>query len=184
MSSPPEVEGGVETPPQEGRSRHWALLLGTAVIVLVLDQLTKWWAVQELAGRTIDVVGSLRLNLVHNRGGAFSLLGGGGFGPLISVLAIGVVAFLLWQARSMGSRWGAVALGLVLGGAVGNLVDRAVRGDEFLHGAVVDFIDVQWWPVFNVADIGVVVGGILLVVVGVFGPDPSAPGSSGSSGPS
>ncbi|MEY2569819.1 MAG: signal peptidase, partial [Acidimicrobiaceae bacterium] len=64
------------------------------------------------------------------------------------------------------SRWGAVAVGLVLGGALGNLVDRVLRdGSGFLGGAVVDFIDAQWWPVFNVADIAVSVGGVLLVLV-------------------
>jgi signal peptidase II len=56
---------------------------------------------------------------------------------------------------------------MVLGGAAGNLADRLARGDDPLHGAVVDFIDLQWWPVFNVADIGVVVGGLLLVVIGM-----------------
>ena len=66
---------------------------------------------------------------------------------------------------------GAVAAGLVAGGALGNLGDRAFRGDDgFLHGAVVDFIDLQWWPIFNVADSAIVVGGILLVVVSMLTP--------------
>jgi signal peptidase II len=81
------------------------------------------------------------------------------------VLALGVVGFLLWQGRTTTSRAGAVALGLILGGALGNLADRAFRGDGFFDGGVVDFLDLQWWPVFNVADTCVVVGGILLVVV-------------------
>ena len=64
-----------------------------------------------------------------------------------------------------------MAAGLIGGGAVGNLIDRAVRGDQgFMHGAVVDFINLQWWPVFNVADMGVVVGAILLVVAGLRAP--------------
>jgi signal peptidase II len=99
----------------------------------------------------------------------------GGAGPVIAVLALGVVAFLLWQGRTITSRLGAVALGLMLGGALGNLADRAFRGDSFFSGAVIDFIDVQWWPVFNVADSCVVIGGILgilLVVVTLRTPVP------------
>jgi signal peptidase II len=172
----------------KGRARP-GLLVGIVLAVLALDQLTKDWALGALDdGRTIDLVGSLRFRLVFNPGGAFSLFGGGGWGPVISALAITVVALLLWQLRSVASTWATVALGLVVGGALGNLVDRAVRGDDgFLHGKVVDFIDLQWWPVFNVADIGVVVGSFALVAVGVFGPvdeepepapdgDPTVPG--------
>jgi signal peptidase II len=94
------------------------------------------------------------------------------------VLALGVVAFLLWQGRTISSRTGSVALGLILGGALGNLADRAFRGDGFFDGGVVDFINLQWWPVFNVADSCVVIGGILLVVVTLFAPgddDPDDP---------
>ena len=68
-----------------------------------------------------------------------------------------MVGGLLWYSRGVRPDWGLVALGLIVGGALGNLVDRAFRGDAgFLQGAVVDFIDVQWWPVFNVADMAVV----------------------------
>ena len=92
------------------------------------------------------------------------------------MLALGVVGFLLWQGRSVSTRVGAVALGLVLGGAIGNLVDRALRdGGGFLQGAVVDFIDLQWWPVFNVADSCVVIGAILLVVVTLVQPGAARP---------
>jgi len=144
--------------------------------VLLLDQLTKWWAVQALATRTIHVVWTLQLNLVENRGTAFSLVRSGG--QFIGPIAIAVVAVLIWQGRGVSSRLGAVALGLVLGGAVGNLLDRALRGDAgFMQGPVVDFIDFRWWPVFNVADMGVVIGGILLVVVYAVAPEPGNPGS-------
>jgi len=70
----------------------------------------------------------------------------------------------------------AVALGLVLGGAFGNLIDRLCRDPGFLRGAVVDFIDLQWWPVFNVADASVVGGAVLLVCLSVFGYDFDAVG--------
>jgi len=120
------------------------------------------------------VVWTLRLMLTRNTGAAFSL--GGGSGAIIGALALVVVGVLVWQGRTVGSRLGAVALGLVLGGALGNIADRAFRGDGGLFGgAVVDFIDFQWWPVFNVADMGVVIGGILLVVVSLWGPHDEAP---------
>jgi len=139
-----------------------------AAAAVTVDQLTKWWALHTLQTRTIDVVWTLRLDLTRNTGAAFSRFGGQG--PLIALLALGVVGVLLWQGRTVSSKTGAVALGLILGGALGNLVDRAFRGGGFLHGAVVDFIDPQWWPVFNVADSCVVVGAILLVIVSVVQP--------------
>ena len=140
-----------------------------AAAVVALDQLTKWWALHALRTRTIHVIWTLQFNLTRNTGAAFSL--SGGRGPLIGVLALVVVGVLLWQGSSVSTRLGAVALGLVLGGALGNLIDRALRGNGgFLHGAVVDFVDFQWWPVFNVADTGVVIGAILLVAVTVLQP--------------
>ncbi|MEZ5208643.1 MAG: signal peptidase II [Acidimicrobiales bacterium] len=144
-------------------------VLVVAAIVLALDQLTKWWALATVSDRTIDVVWTLRLHVTHNTGAAFSLFAGSGIGPLIALVAVGIVGVLLWQGRFVTSRLGTVALGMVLGGAVGNLIDRVFRGDGVLDGAVVDFIDLQWWPVFNVADAAVVVGSILLVGTFAFG---------------
>ena len=151
-------------------------MLWVAAAVVAVDQLTKWWALRTLPDRTIHLVWTLRLDLARNTGAAFSRFVGQG--PIIGLLAIGVVAVLLWQGRTVSSRAGAVALGLILGGALGNLVDRAFRGGGFLHGAVVDFIDAQWWPVFNVADSCVVIGAILLVVVTLV-----QPGRGGGDGP-
>jgi signal peptidase II len=144
---------------------RWSLLLGIAAAVLVLDQVSKAWAVDALSdGHSIDLVGSLRLRLTINYGSAFSLANGRG--PLISLLALAVVAVLLRSGRQATRPSMAVALGLVLGGAVGNLIDRAFRaGDGFLGGGVVDFVDLQWWPVFNVADSAIVIGAILLFIV-------------------
>jgi signal peptidase II len=144
--------------------RRRARLLGVAAVVAIaLDQLTKAWAVSALADRDIDLIGSLRFHLERNSGGAFSL--NRGRGGLVALLALGVVIVLIWVGRTVQSRIGALAVGMVLGGALGNLVDRTFRdGSGFLGGAVVDFIDLQWWPVFNVADIAVTVGGVLLVL--------------------
>jgi signal peptidase II len=142
---------------------RWPLLFGVAAVVLVIDQLTKSWAVRTLDTKMIDLVGSLRLRLALNHGSAFSL--NEGRGPLISVLALAVVAVLLRSGRHATRPLAAVALGLVLGGALGNLSDRAFReGDGFLGGGVVDFIDVQWWPIFNIADSAVVCGAFMLIV--------------------
>ena len=145
--------------------RRLGVVAIVAVSVFVVDQLSKWWAINALDdGRIIDLVGSLRFNLFFNTGVAFSLGSGGGLGPWITLLAIAVVVGVAFGATSR-YPLGAVAAGLIAGGALGNLADRAFRGDEgFLHGAVIDFIDPQFWPVFNVADSAVVIGAILLVI--------------------
>lgn len=140
------------------------MLLGiVAVLAFTVDQLTKWWALERLVDDPIDLFWTLRLRVVTNTGAAFSLADDAG--PIIAVLAVVVIGVLLWHGRTVTSRLGAVAMGLVLGGALGNLADRVLRGDGLFDGGVVDFIDVQWWPIFNVADSCLVVGGILLVVV-------------------
>ncbi|MBX3313616.1 MAG: signal peptidase II [Actinobacteria bacterium] len=150
--------------PEELPPRRLGLVLAVATAVIVLDQATKHWAVNRLADGPIEVIGSWRFALAFNPGAAFSLGAGGRLGPWIAVLAIAVVATLALGHPSR-FRLGAVAAGLITGGALGNLVDRAFRGDEgFLHGSVVDFIDVRFWPVFNVADSAVCIGAVLLVV--------------------
>ena len=135
--------------------------LAVASGVVAFDQITKHWAVNRLNDdRVIDVLGSLRFNLSFNNGMAFSQ--GTGIGPIIGVLGIIVVAYLLVGMRRS-SLSSAVFVGLVAGGAAGNIVDRLFRGEAWLHGAVVDFIDLQWWPVFNIADAAICIGGALLV---------------------
>lgn len=151
------------------------LLAVVAVAVIAADQVSKWWALENVADRTIGVVWTLQLHVTRNTGAAFSMFGQGGWGPVIGVVALAVVGLLVWQGRTITSRTGAVALGLILGGALGNLADRLFRAhDGVLNGAVVDFIDLQWWPVFNVADAGVVVGSILLVLATLFSSDEPA----------
>ena len=144
--------------------RHALLAVGIAAAVVLIDQLTKHWAVNRLSGgRTVDVVGSLRFNLTYNSGMAFSR--GAGLGPVIGIVALVVIVALLASLRRQGSIVSTVGLGLVIGGAIGNILDRLFRdGSGFLGGSVVDFIDLQWWPVFNVADSAITVGGIILVV--------------------
>lgn len=141
-------------------TRWWIPAIGLAIVAL--DQLTKWWALERLGQGPIDLVGPLRLRLTFNTGGAFGL--GAGFAPILAVGAF-VLVVVLARMGHIGARpVTSVAVAAILGGAVGNLADRIFReGSGFLGGAVVDFIDLQFWPVFNVADMAIVVGGALLV---------------------
>jgi signal peptidase II len=143
--------------------------LAVAALVVAVDQLTKAWALDRLAGgRDIDLFWTLRLHLTFNSGMAFGR--GGGLGPVIGVVALVVVLVLLGSLRRSGGWLAAVAVGAVVGGAIGNIADRLFRSDDgFLQGAVIDFIDFQWWPVFNVADVGITVGGALLLVSATLG---------------
>ena len=113
---------------------------------------------------------TLQLNLARNTGTAFSVGRGNDLVRFVPLVVLLVVFYLVWQSRQAMTRAGGVAIGMILGGAVGNLVDRALRtnGGSFFSGGVIDFIDFQWWPVFNVADMGVVCGGILLVAVSLW----------------
>ena len=139
--------------------RGW---LPISIAVVVADQLTKSWALDALAdGRDIDLVWTLRLHLAFNTGMAFSA--GESWGPVIGVVALVVIVALLLGLRRESSRMTDVAVGLIVGGAIGNLIDRMFRDPAWLRGAVVDFIDFQWFPVFNVADMGITIGGALLV---------------------
>ncbi len=161
----------MSTPPATAAPTHRVLFGAVAIGWLIADQLTKAWAVSSLDDRTIDVVWTLRFHLTMNYGASFSL--GSGFGAWIGLLALVVVGVLVWKGGSVRSRLGAVALGMIVGGALGNVLDRAFRSDSgFFQGGVVDFIDLQWWPVFNIADIGVVCGAILLVISTLLAPAP------------
>ncbi len=145
------------------RERHQVAFVGIASLVVALDQLSKHWALARLDDGPIDLVGSLRLKLTFNDSAAFSL--GGGRTTLIAVIGVVVAAVLVRMGLRAEHRLWAIGLGFVLGGAVGNLTDRALRaGSGILGGHVVDFIDLQWWPVFNVADSALWVGiGVLLL---------------------
>ena len=141
------------------RVRTSRIGLGAALVVLILDILTKGWAMSALSdGRDIHIFWTLHFALTHNEGMAFST--GTNVGPLIGMLAIVVIAILIFTMRKQSSVVSLVATGCIIGGAIGNVLDRVFRGSGFMGGAVVDFIDFRWWPVFNVADIGIVCGAI------------------------
>ncbi|HEX9716762.1 MAG TPA: signal peptidase II [Actinomycetota bacterium] len=147
------------------RLAAWLYLTGG--LVYLADRLTKMWAERALAGRPpITVIpGVLQLNYTTNSGGAFGL---GQSAPwLFAGATVVVVAAIVAASPRLRHGATAVALGLILGGGIGNLTDRALRGDGVLSGRVVDFIDFRVWPVFNLADSAIVVGALLLAVTGL-----------------
>lgn len=146
-------------------SHHRGAFVAAATVVVALDQLSKQWALSALADGPIDLVGSLRLQLTFNDGAAFSL--GRGRSTLIALVGLVIVGVIIRLGLKADQRLWAIGIGVVLGGALGNLSDRAFRaGDGLLGGRVVDFIDLQWWPVFNVADMSLWVGIGLIVLAG------------------
>jgi signal peptidase II len=148
--------------------RRLSVAAAVAGTVVLVDQLTKWWALNRLSSGPIHLIGTLDFELARNTGASFSLFQGKAFilvpVAVVLVVVLGVVA---WRAPTAGR---AAILGLILGGALGNLCDRFFRGD---HGAVVDFIALHFWPTFNVADSCIVVGCVLLVISLLWAPRPT-----------
>lgn len=144
--------------PSASRARYLAVIGITAAIVIGLDHFTKWLVVQNLPLHGVVGAGSpISIDHVENSGAAFGLF------PQFQWLYLIVAAVVVTYILLMGQRYGTstvrqVLLGMVLGGAVSNGIDRAVAG------RVVDFIDLHWWPVFNVADMCIVIGIVLVVV--------------------
>jgi len=151
------------------------LTLGVAAGVVLLDQVTKIIAVARLEGEPpIQVIGEwLQLTFVRNSGAAFSLAGN--YTIVISVLAIVVAVAIVRTARTLTNVWWAVVLGGILGGALGNLIDRIFREPAPFRGHVVDFLELPNWPVFNVADMALVGSAILAVILSVKGVEMGAP---------
>lgn len=158
-------------------ARQWSgrsvigALLAVAACVVALDVVTKTLVVHHLDPlRPVHIIGdTVTLRLVRNSGAAFSMASG--YTWLLSIIAVAVVAVIIRYSRRLRSGWWMLGLGLVLGGAIGNLIDRLFRSPGPLRGHVVDFISVGWWPVFNAADSAVVCGAILLVVLSLLGFD-------------
>ncbi|MDS1269385.1 signal peptidase II [Lipingzhangella sp. LS1_29] len=148
------------TPAPPRRLTLFAVLAATA---LCADFVTKEIALASFSPEApVELFGGLlTLTLTFNDGAAFSI--GQGMPWLFGLIAIAVMGYILWLAWRLRDPWWAVALGLILGGAAGNLVDRLIRAPVPLHGAVVDWIQVPNWPVFNIADSAIVCGGVLAV---------------------
>lgn len=149
--------------------RRVGVLIGVALFVLVLDIVTKITVVANLSDRPpIRLLGGfLHLRVDRNPGAAFSF--GTGMTVLYSVIAISVIVVILRTARRIRSVSWALTLGLLLGGATGNLVDRIFRAPGLFRGWVVDWIQIPHWPVFNLADSAIVCGGILAVLLSARG---------------
>jgi signal peptidase II len=153
-------------PPARTRTR---LLAGVAAVVVVADVVTKIVAVAKLSHRSrVTVVPHvLWLTFTRNAGAAFSV--GTGATVVFTAVAVAVVVVIVRSARRLRSAGWAVSLGLLLGGALGNLSDRLFRSPGPLRGHVVDWIELPHWPVFNVADSAIVVGGVLAVLLALRG---------------
>lgn len=165
-----ETDPAAATPPPSG-SRVLVAWTGVlAAFVLAVDQLTKWWAESALDvnAPTIQLVGDLLgIRLIYNPGAALSIASG--YTWILTIVVTVVVVFIVRAIGRLGSRGWAVALGLLLGGAVGNLVDRLVREPGFARGHVVDFIDYAGFFVGNVADIAVVSAAVLIALLSLRG---------------
>jgi signal peptidase II len=158
------------------KPRRVGLLATVAACVVILDLLTKIIVVATVTpNEPVRVLGGLiYFSLIRNPGAAFSMATGMTW--LLALIAIGVVAMIIRMAPRLRSTPWAVSLGLVLGGAIGNLIDRIFRAPGFLQGHVVDFVSVfgpnaEYFPVFNVADSAITIGGISLVITALLGID-------------
>ncbi len=163
-----EPQDSVPEPAAPPRRRLWLLLI-VAGVVLLADVISKQLVVAHLSNRLpVNVIPSvLDFELTRNAGAAFGLAAGATI--IFTVVAAAVVVFIARASRRLGSAGWAWALGLLLGGALGNLGDRLFRAPGPLRGHVVDWIHLHHWPVFNLADSGIVIGGVIAVVLSMRG---------------
>ena len=162
-------EAAEERATSPARPRRIGILLAVAVFVIAADVISKAVVVSQLAGKPpVHVLGTfLELVLTRNSGAAFSI--GTSLTIVFTAIAAGVVIYILRAARNLRSIGWAIALGLLLGGAMGHLLDRIFRAPGLFVGHVVDWIQVPHWPVFNLADSSVVCGGILVALLALRG---------------
>jgi signal peptidase II len=154
---------------ERARPRRLAVLLGVAIFVYAADVISKVIVVATLSPlRPVRLLGGfLQLTLLRNGGAAFSF--GTSMTVVFSLIAVGVIVFILRTSRRLRSVPWAITLGLLLGGATGNLTDRLLRSPGIFRGEVVDWIQVPHWPVFNLADSAIVCGGVLAVFLATRG---------------
>ncbi|MGV9755805.1 signal peptidase II [Streptomyces tricolor] len=165
--------GGQDGPARRaGRGRRIAVLFAVAAFAYALDLISKLLVVSRLEGHApIQVVGDLlELHAIRNPGAAFGF--GAAFTVIFTLIAAAVIVVIIRLARKLYSFPWAVALGLLLGGALGNLTDRIFRAPGVFEGEVVDFIAPKGFAVFNLADSAIVCGGILIVLLSFRGLDP------------
>lgn len=166
---PTTTDDQPDAPPSNRRRALLITLFSLSAVVLVLDQASKAWAISSLVeGERRDLVGNLLgLQLVFNPGAALSIATGMTW--VLTIVAAVVIVVIVRASRRIGSWAWAVALGLLLGGALGNLVDRLVREPGIARGHVVDFIAYADWFVGNVADIAIVSAAVLVVILAARG---------------
>ena len=145
--------------------RTWRTLLSVAWFVWILDLATKIWAVNSLSNRSnIKVLGSFfQLTLVRNPGAAFSFAAGATI--FLSIFALIVLLAIIYISPQITSKGWAIVLGLVMGGILGNLVDRIFRDPGLLRGHVIDWMQIPRWPIFNIADSAIVVAALVAMVL-------------------
>ena len=179
-------------PRPPGRRRQVGLLLAVAAFVLAADVISKAVVVAQMPGHAIRMLGGLlTITLTRNGGAAFSI--GTSMTIVFTAIAAGVIIYILRAARNLRSAGWAITLGLLLGGATGNLLDRIFRAPGPFQGHVVDWIELPDWPVFNLADSAIVCAGVLVVLLALRGirldgtkatdrppasPDPAQPSSA------
>lgn len=143
--------------------RRYALAVGIATFVVLADAVTKRWASIRFDGNPLEVLpGFLTFTYTENPGAAFGSLQN--VGPFLGLAAIAVALGLLWTLRHPRPGLEIVAFSLIIGGAVGNLVDRIFRGSGLLDGTVIDWVNLWWIPTFNMADMSITIAVALLVV--------------------
>ncbi|MGW7526314.1 signal peptidase II [Streptomyces sp. NPDC054783] len=170
--APASGTGEQQAQPRGPRGRRIALLFAVAAFAYSLDLISKLLVVAKLEGREpIRLVGDwLELNATRNPGAAFGF--GAAFTIIFTLIAAAVIVVIIRLARKLYSYPWAIALGLLLGGALGNLTDRIFRSPGVFEGKVVDFIAPKGFAVFNLADSAIVCGGILIVLLSFRGLDP------------
>lgn len=174
----PDMQAEAGTPltpdrtPTAAHRRRTGLALALAAAWILLDQVTKIWAERALTlGEPVQVIGDLlRFHLIYNSGAAFSL-GTGSTGVLTAFSTI-ISIVIVWQILKVRSLPWAIAFGLLLGGAIGNLIDRYFRDPAPGLGHVVDFLRLPNFPIFNIADIGVTAAACLIVLLALRGLHP------------
>jgi len=161
-----------DTAPQRRRIALWAvpLVLGIAAIVVGLDQLAKYLVIENLPyGEAVPILGPvLEFVFVRNSGAAFSL--GAGWTWIFALLAVAVAVILIVFARRIRSKAWAIVFGLLLGGTIGNLIDRLFREPGFGVGHVIDFIQIWGFPaIFNIADVAITASMVVFVLLTLIG---------------
>lgn len=171
----------------KSRTHLQALMLRIALTIIVLDQITKVIAVTTLENRDNlvlvpalfgDRVGPLlQFNFIRNPGAAF------GFGTnatlIFTILAL-IISVVIWKTgKKIENRIWAICFGALLGGAIGNLIDRIFRSPGVFRGAVVDFVQIPYWAIFNVADMAVSISATIIAVMTLLGKDPYSKKSNG-----